>query len=490
MTSLRGTVGTLLLGLVLVACIPSPAATPAPEPSGLRGGVLRVGLGATPALDPLDAVDAERASVVRQVFEGLVTLEPGTFRVVPQLATAWALGADQRSWTFTLRGGVHFHDGDALDASAVAASLTRGGGGPGGLRASALGPLSVSITTATPYGPLLSELALPARSIVGRTPLVGTGPFALPSDAATRAGELTIAASPYAWQRDGRGRPLPLLNGIGYRVLAAAGARAAALRSGEIQLAEAIAPSDIALVRANPNLQLLWRPAAAVILLGFDLSRGPFSDVATRRAVALALDRKAMADRAPLPDATAPATQLLLPGLLGYDDSVLAFSRTDVDGAKRLLADARPAGITTELWTGAGTRAVSDAVAADLARAGVAVTVRNAPGASARGAGPLWIEERPLAQADPDALLGVLFGAGEESWSVGPALALLEAARAETDAPKRAELYKQVSKLVQQEIPRIPLLYVSSALAASRKVRGIVPSPLGAASLMRASLER
>jgi peptide/nickel transport system substrate-binding protein len=56
---------------------------------------------------------------------------------------------------------------------------------------------------------------------------------------------------------------------------------------------------------------------------------------------------------------------------------------------------------------------------------------------------------------------------------------LLRRARYEADASKRTELYKQVSKLIQQDATRIPLLHAEALVAATKKVRGLVPHPIG-----------
>src|SRR5712664_1406987 len=79
------------------------------------GGTLRVAQAADIAsLDPWTASDPATLTVLRQVYETLVDLEPGGFRVVPRLAERWTVSADGRVWIFQLRQGVRFHDGTAL----------------------------------------------------------------------------------------------------------------------------------------------------------------------------------------------------------------------------------------------------------------------------------------------------------------------------------------------------------------------------------------
>jgi len=77
------------------------------------------------SLDPWTASDDATITVLRQVYEGLVDLEPGGLRVVPKLADSWTTSADGRTWTFRLHPGVKFHDGTALDAQSVARNFAR-----------------------------------------------------------------------------------------------------------------------------------------------------------------------------------------------------------------------------------------------------------------------------------------------------------------------------------------------------------------------------
>src|SRR5438094_6717298 len=117
----------LLIAILMVigACTLTPStATPTPTPA-ITGGTLRVAIaGEATALDPW----ADEASLVatRQIFETLVEVDPATSRIGPRLASSWAMANDGASWTFTLREGVLFHDGSALHASAVVASVERG----------------------------------------------------------------------------------------------------------------------------------------------------------------------------------------------------------------------------------------------------------------------------------------------------------------------------------------------------------------------------
>ncbi|HKW79162.1 MAG TPA: hypothetical protein VJQ09_08660, partial [Candidatus Limnocylindria bacterium] len=119
---------------------------------------------------------------------------------------------------------------------------------------------------------------------------------------------------------------------------------------------------------------------------------------------------------------------------------------------------------------------IAEAIAADLAKVGIDATPRAMEPASLAAAvrsdvAALWLGERSAERADPDDFVADM--------TANPVVTeLLRRARAESDATKRAELYKQVSKLLQQESARIPLFHSNPPIALSRKISGLVPQPV------------
>ena len=103
----------MISSLILAA-----AALLAPQ-APVSAGTLVVGTMAEPvSLEPHRATDVLGAEIVANVCETLVRMRPGSLQPEGILATAWAT-RDQRTWTFTLRKGVFFHDGTPFDADAV-----------------------------------------------------------------------------------------------------------------------------------------------------------------------------------------------------------------------------------------------------------------------------------------------------------------------------------------------------------------------------------
>ena len=521
--------------LALTACQVAPvpgASTPTPTPAGAAevGGTFRIALTADPTtLDPWNANDANTLLVTRQIFETLVDYEPGGFKIVPKLAESWSVSSDGRSWTFALRRGVKFHDGTDLDAAAVVLNFERarlvahplhGAAGAdryrayaallGGFddasliaRVEAKDALSVVVTTKTAFGPLLADLAMPSFAIVSPKSMQddpagwsapassgasGTGPLVFRPGAWQPGQQLALERNAAYWAKDPLGTQLPYLDRVVLRVIKDESARIAELRSGGLDAVRDVTVASLSTVKADPNLQLLARSAWSVSYLGI-AGAAPFDKVEARRAVAMAVD-KPLLETTLYGGAGKPASQLLAPGMLGYDDTVLEFYRLDTAAAKRLLADVGvPSGFATELWYPPAWRAqypdpkrVAESVAADLAKIGVVATLRTEGAAAYRadanaGRLALWLGETWGDSADPDSS----FSDGG-AWAGDVVRELLRRARYEADASKRTELYKQVSKLIQQDASRVPLVQAEALVAATKKVRGLVPHPIGVES--------
>jgi ABC-type transport system substrate-binding protein len=192
----------------------------------------------------------------------------------------------------------------------------------------------------------------------------------------------------------------------------------------------------------------------------------------------MAIDRAAIAQTVFGGDAKV-ASQLVPPGFIGYDTTITEFAKYDTTTAKNLLAGAGQAsGFTTDLWypvtpspTLPDPKRIAQAIAADLAKIGITATLHGYDDAGPNGAMPLWVQARSSTRADADPFFADVTG--------DPVVqALLDRARVETDESKRAELYKQVTKLLQQQTARLPLFNASVPVAASKRIRGLVPQSI------------
>ena len=474
-----------LAALLGVACqIAAPAATPAPT-GALAGGALRVALPAEiTTLDPWDA-DAASLVAIRQIFETLVDVEPGFSLITPGLASSWQTQGDGAIWTFTLREGVRFHDGTSLDAATVVASFERGRGAkayaalfddPSQIaRVVALDQRTVRFELRAPYGPFLAHLAAPQTGIARG--LAGTGPFAAGTDALAPDGSVTLRRSETYWRRDASGKGLPYLDSLILRPIRDAPSRLAELHAGHVDVALDLPVAQALAARSDPSLVVSPRKDAALASLGIDATAAPFDRPEARRAVAMSVNRNALS---PVYGGTSrPAIQVVPPATLGYDDSVIEFAPLDTDAARKLLTDAHLATpIQAELaYPALATAAYPDPqriaqlIAADLGKVGIIARLRAFEPASVASSRATFTLDTTVIGLDPDEVFRPLYGTDDPSNGTLVA-GLLRRARGEADPTKRAELYKQVSKIGRTETLRVPLVFADRASAATARLSG------------------
>lgn len=234
---------------------------------GLAQQVLRVGLNEDPdTLDP----DLARTYVGRIVFAGIcdklfeITPELG---IVPQLATGYEVSADGLMLTIGIRSGVLFHDGTLLDAAAVKYNLDRSKDLPGSNRASEIAQLesvevldenTVALHLSQPFAPLIAQLADRAGMMIspaaaeelgeqfGNSP-VCAGPFRF----VDRVAQDRIVIERFAdyWDAD-----RIHLDRVIYLPIPDTSVRLANLQSGDLDLIERPAPSDLVAMRNDPQL--------------------------------------------------------------------------------------------------------------------------------------------------------------------------------------------------------------------------------------------
>ena len=218
--SWRSVSSLIAAGLCAVTCRATTSAPPAATTVARQSVTLTVAVAADPeTLDPAQVSTPAAAQVVRLAVQPLLSLDQQG-RVQPLLATRWDVSPDGATYTFTLRPGVRFSDGESLDASAVKVSLDRLldhrtiRARPGPLtviRATqAVDPTHVAVTLMKPYPQLLQALAgivagiVAPRSISASrlTPpqllrLVGTGPYVLKDRVLGK--RVVLARNPAYW---------------------------------------------------------------------------------------------------------------------------------------------------------------------------------------------------------------------------------------------------------------------------------------------------
>ncbi|MBX6385920.1 MAG: ABC transporter substrate-binding protein [Microbispora sp.] len=251
-------------------------------------------------------------------FDALIARgEDGSF--VPWLAKSWKVSDDGRTYTFELRDDVVFQDGTKFDAAAVKANLDKlrePGYNPTVAsiqlhafdKAEVLSPTTLRIKLKEPDGLFLDFLASPYAGQVspkslreakdlkaGGPDVVGTGPFIL--DRYVKGQEVHYTRNPrYNWAPQGSAHQGPAyLSEITYRFLPQAAVRVGALTSGQVQVIEGVAATDIQSIKSNPALSFQSAlNSGTAFSYYFNTSHPPFDDKRVRQAFREAVDLDAV----------------------------------------------------------------------------------------------------------------------------------------------------------------------------------------------------
>lgn len=552
MTSARSAVAltaTLLAATALAGCAESQRDDGGS--GGGDGGTFVFGAAGAPEMfDPFYATDGETFRVTRQMFQGLVGIEPGTAEVVPELATKWTPNDDGTEWTFELRDGVTFHDGTAFDAEAVCANFERmfdqneagqtageyWGYTMGSFKndaagslyqgCEATGDLEAVITISGPTSGFPTMLSLPSLSMQSPTAMedgdangiaaegegfsfpdyaanpVGTGPFRF-GEYDEANGTITLERNDDYWG-DAAG-----VSELVFRVIPDESTRRQELEAGSINGYDLPNPVDWQGLEDDGNTVEI-RDAFNILYLGLNPEANPkLKDLKVRQALYHALNREQLV-QTQLPEGATVATQFMPDTVSGYNTSLEPYAY-DPEEAKRLLAEA---GAEDLELTFAYPTEVSrpympdpqklyEALEADLEAVGVKVDVKTA---SWNGG---YLDNVTAGRYDayilgwtgdydsPFNFIGTFFGNlkendfGTEAYPWGKQLADdLKAADAVVDDAERGAAFEQLNQQIMEDyLPGLPISHSPPALVVGPGVEGVVPSPLTAEEYASVTVE-
>ncbi|MFC0217654.1 peptide/nickel transport system substrate-binding protein [Pseudochelatococcus lubricantis] len=301
-----------------------------------------------PHLDPTAGAAAAIGEVTyANVFEGLTRID-GKGEVLPGLAESWDIADDGRTYTFRLREGVQFHDGSSFDAADVKFTLDRAVAADSvNPQKSLLEPIesvevvdprTVRIVLRRPTAQFPFTLGLPAAVIVAketadtnRTNPNGTGPFRV--SRWVKGDRIDLERNERYWGAK------PALARATFRIIGDPSAAYAALLAGDIDAFPNFpAPENVPQFRADPRFTVVVGNTEGKTVLAINNGRKPLDDIRVRRAIAHAIDRKALIDGA-MDGLAQPIGSHYAPQNKGYVDLTGRYPY-DPDKARELLKEA------------------------------------------------------------------------------------------------------------------------------------------------------
>ena len=343
-----------------------------------------------PGMDPTIAPAAAIGEIVHyNVLEGLTKVNADG-SVTPLLAERWRMEPDGRSYTFTLKKGVKFHDGEAFDAADVKFSFERARDDKSTNKAKKAvfdniaridtpDAHTVILTLNNADGNFLFRLGentaviLDPKSAAGTaTKPIGTGPFKF--DDWKKGSSVTLAKWP--GYRDAKSVKIERVT---FRFINDPAARVAALLAGDIDGVPRLdAPQAVKQLQADPRFVVAIGSTAGKGIMSINNKKKPFDDVRVRRALMHAVDRKAFIDGV-LEGLGKPIGSHFAPTDAGYVDLTGVYPY-DPERAKALLKEAgvaTPLNVTLTLPPPQYARKGGEVLAAQLAKVGVIAKIEN-----------------------------------------------------------------------------------------------------------------
>ena len=461
-----------------------------------RGGRIRVAgatAAATDTLDPAKQSNQTDYSRGMMLYNGLTVLD-GSLTPQPALAESFTT-QDAKTWVFTLRKGVNFHDGKALTPADVVYSLMRHKDPATASKAKTLAdqidsvkataPNQVTITLSSPNADLPVILGTFHFHIVkeGTTDFnagIGTGPYKLKE---FKPGVRSLVVRNEAYWKPGK----PYLDEIEFVGIGDESARVNALLSGGMDMVGSVNPRSVARVKGTPGFAIFTTQSGQYSDLVMRKDTGPGANPDFVLAMKHLFDREQMKKTVALDHAVIGNDQPIDPTNRFYFAG-LPQRKFDLDKAKFHLQKSGVSGTVPVVASPAALYSVEIALMLQQAAQGIGLNldVKRMP------ADGYWanhwlnspvgfgnVNPRPSA----DVLLTQFFKSdaawNESRWKSQKFDELLLASRAETDLAKRKQMYADMQTMIHQDAGIGIPLFLASIDAHTTRLKGLSPIPLG-----------
>ena len=340
-----------------------------------------------PVLDPTASASSSIGEITHyNIYETLTKIKPDG-SVSPLLAESWEVSSDLKTYTFRLRKDVKFHNGEAFSADAVKFSFERAGGEKStnkdkrtfaNLKVRVIDAHTVELVTdeIDPdflfiLGQATSAIVEPKSAATNTTKPIGTGPYKLGQW--QKGASITLLAWP-----EYRDANKIRIQRATFRFIPDSAAQVAALLAGDVDAFPRATPRSVPQFEKHPRFQVTISGSRAKTILAINHGKKPLNDVRVRKAIAAALDRKAIIEGA-AEGYGVPIGSHYVPGSFGYIDTT-GINPHNIDKAKALLAEAGvklPLQLNMTLPPAPYARQGGEVIAAQLAKIGIEVKLQN-----------------------------------------------------------------------------------------------------------------
>ena len=454
------------------------------------------------------------------IYDRLVDIEvkeDGSSEIVPSLAESWEISGDALTYTFHLRQGVKFHNGEELTADDVEYSFTRQLSVEGAVNTDFLAQIkgasqllegtadqlegfetvddyTFTITLSEPYAGFLACLSTPGCSIYNReateaagdqfgldpSVTVGTGPFRLTDW--TINDQLVLTRYEDYWKGPSE------LPGVVIRIVPDTETQRMMFESGELDVVDLdYLPDAVDDFTTRYPDQIVSGPRVGTTYFTMNQNIEPFQDVRVRKAVQMAIDRQAILDA--LYGGRGQVENGIYPhGLYGFNSSLPEITY-DPEEAKALLADAGYANgfemqIAADSSASDATNQALEIIQAQLGEIGIQAEIQNMDESTwlaTRNSGEMgsFMSTWTADYNDPDNFIYTFFGTPENTklrslnYSDTEVMERVQKARTIVDADERIAEYQALEeKIVTEDAAWVPMYSRTHSFAVSKRVQG------------------
>ena len=441
-----------------------------------------------PGLDPTTAPAAAIGEIVHyNVLEGLTKIGMDG-KVTPLLAESWSIEPDGKTYTFKLRKGVKFQDGEAFDASDVKFSFERAkAAGSTNKAKKAVFDNVAAVTTPDPSTVIVTLNNADGNFLfrMGEN----TAVILDPKSAATTATK-PVGTGPYRFEDWKKGASVTLAKWDGYRNAAAVklkkvtfrfiddpSAQVAALLAGDVDgIPRFGSPQSLKQFQGDPRFSVAIGGTEGKTIVAINNRRKPFDDVRMRRAIAAAIDRKSVIDGTQ-EGYGAPIGSHMVPSDAGYID-LTKVNPYDPEKAKALLKEAgvaTPLQVTLTLPPPQYARKGGEIVAAELAKVGIVAKIENVEWAQwLSGAFKGNFDLTIISHVEPLDFATVY---GDPKYYIGydskPFRDLLGRYNAATNAKERLQLLGDIQRMLATDSVNAFMFQLPQFAVANKKLKGL-----------------
>ena len=446
------------------------------------------------SLDPHKTVKAGTREVMFNVFEGLMKPTPDG-DLTPAIAESYTVSEDHKTYTFTLREGVKFHNGDTVTAEDVVYSINRCAAATetGIVQVEAFSVIeaveavderTVTITISEPSNEFISYLTtavLPADYTEQDTAPVGTGPFRFVS----RTAQDSIVLERF---EDYWGTPAQL-DRVTLKIIENADSLMMSLQSGAIDLCSHLTRTQVD--QLGDDFTVAEGTMNLVQALYLNNAVAPFDDVRVRRALSYAVDKQGIIDLA-FDGYGSPIGSSMYPAFGKYfDEDLTDYYEYDPEKAKELLAEAGyPDGFEMTITVPSNYKPhmdTAEVLVQQLAAVGVTATILPVEWES-------WVSDAYTGRQFQSTVVGVdaanmtarallerftsTYGSNFINYNSANYDALFRQALATYDDAEQTALYKAMERDLTENAANVYIQDLADLVAVRRGLEGVVFYPI------------